>query len=65
MAPLKGSVPFPHNKDHSKLPTITQRSCSDRKRQTGMYLQDIVHIELLEFIATFHHESKIRACQTI
>ena len=25
LMPFKGSVPFPYNKDHSKLPTITQR----------------------------------------
>ena len=25
LMPFKGSVPFPYNKDHSKLPTITLR----------------------------------------
>ena len=32
LMPFKGSVPFPYNKDHSKLPTITQRR---KAAQTG------------------------------
>ena len=30
--PFEGSVPFPYNKDHSKLPTITLREAAQTER---------------------------------